>query len=74
MFNCGMLAIEAAPDKIAQLFAFTGKPAVAHINLPESSITVTNGDKSEIVGFTMAEFDRALVAAGGWVEFADKRY
>jgi 3-isopropylmalate/(R)-2-methylmalate dehydratase small subunit len=74
MFNCGMLAIELAPEKIARLFAFAGHPAQAEIQWRESKIVVRNGTRTDMVDFSMSEFDRALVEAGGWVEFADKRY
>ena len=30
--------------------------------------------KSSSVGFTLNEFDEALVKAGGWIEFADAKY
>jgi 3-isopropylmalate/(R)-2-methylmalate dehydratase small subunit len=74
MFNGGMLAIELPAADVAKLFAFSGRPSTAAIDLAAAQITVSNGQRSETIGFTLAPFDRALVAAGGWVEFADKRY
>jgi hypothetical protein len=30
--------------------------------------------KTVVITFSLNEFDEALVAAGGWLEFADKNY
>jgi len=32
------------------------------------------GDLEEEAGFSISDFDRALVKAGGWVEYADAKY
>ena len=75
MFNCGMLAIELPAEKIEQLFSFAGcKDAAAEIDFDNSKISVTGGGKQAEVEYHLTGFDRALVKAGGWVEFADKRY
>jgi len=37
-------------------------------------ITVRSGTQVEDIPFALAEFDRALVQAGGWLEYADQRY
>ncbi len=75
MFNCGMLAIELPKQDIDELMVFrqAGKVAVA-VDLDGQKITATAGDQEKEFSFEISQFDKALVEAGGWVEFADARY
>lgn len=75
MFNCGMMAIELAPDQIEKLFKeFSDKETVIETDLENSRFIVeSNGRKSEI-SFSISGFDRSLVDAGGWVDYADEHY
>lgn len=73
MYNCGMLALELAEDKIDGLFEkFKGKNFHACIDLDQNKIILNDGE--EIMDFSISDYDRALVNAGGWVEYADKKY
>ncbi|MGM0453576.1 MAG: 3-isopropylmalate dehydratase small subunit [Thermodesulfobacteriota bacterium] len=75
MFNCGMLAIELAPAQIEQLFAdFAGSQTRIAVDLESSTLTVTGAGNAAELAFTLSDFDRALVDAGGWIEFADANY
>lgn len=75
MFNGGMLAIELPADVIDRLFGrFAGKGARLEMDFDNSRFTIRAGEDEERVAFTISDFDRALVQAGGWVEYADKRY
>jgi 3-isopropylmalate/(R)-2-methylmalate dehydratase small subunit len=75
MFNCGMLAIELPKEDVERLFAFgKGRDVNINVDLPASKLTVEADGQSEIFTFDISEFDKALVEAGGWVEFADRRY
>ena len=75
MFNGGMLAIELPPADLDRLFALGKFGAVTIVvDLEAQSLTATSGSKSEKFSFEISPFDKALVAAGGWVEFADARY
>jgi 3-isopropylmalate/(R)-2-methylmalate dehydratase small subunit len=74
MFNGGLLSIELPAAEIGRLFAFKGRPATAAIDLAGTRLTVSDGQRTEHVNFTLSPFDRALVEAGGWVEFADGKY
>ncbi len=75
MFNCGMLAIELSAVIIDGLFGrFAGRQAVVEVDFDNSRLTVRSGDEEETVPFTISDFDRSLVEAGGWVEFADAHY
>jgi 3-isopropylmalate/(R)-2-methylmalate dehydratase small subunit len=74
MFNCGMLAIELPESAIQELFAHRGKEATIHIDFSHDTLTVHSPKGKETVGYKISAFDKALVEAGGWVEFADARY
>ncbi len=75
MYNCGMLAIEAPQNTIDDLFAkFKGKNAECEVDVDASKLRVSgNGDTAEIQ-FSISGFDKALIQAGGWVEYADANY
>lgn len=75
MFNCGMLAIELPKADIDQLIALQqqGDVSVA-VDLKGQTVTAKAGSKEKDFNFEITEFDKALVEAGGWVEFADARY
>ncbi len=76
MFNCGMLAIELPKDQIDKLFALEqgGGDVDIEINLAEQKITARGNGNEETCSFDISPFDKALVEAGGWVEYADARY
>lgn len=75
MFNGGMLAIELPRVQIDRLFAIdqAGEVNIA-IDLQQQTIKARAGEREEVVSFEISPFDKALVEAGGWVEFADARY
>jgi 3-isopropylmalate/(R)-2-methylmalate dehydratase small subunit len=76
MYNCGLLAVELAPADLDALFAaFAGKDTSVAVDLAAPSLTFSApGAAAKTVGFSLSEFERALVEAGGWVEFAASRY
>lgn len=75
MFNGGMLAIELPAVDIDRLFALQQAGAVAmDVDLGAQRVTAKAGGKVEEFIFEISPFDKALVQAGGWVEFADARY
>ncbi|HXV20407.1 MAG TPA: 3-isopropylmalate dehydratase small subunit [Desulfuromonadales bacterium] len=75
MFNGGMLAIELPKADLDRLFALEKLGAVGIVvDLPGQKLTAEAGGKDEIFSFEISPFDKALVEAGGWVEFADARY
>ena len=76
MFNGGMLAIELDKKVIDSLFAL-GKQGTVHCSADVNRKTLafrTAKGKRISVPFSLMEFDETLVKAGGWVEFADKKY
>jgi 3-isopropylmalate/(R)-2-methylmalate dehydratase small subunit len=76
MFNGGMLAIELPAGQIDEIFALSkDKGAVdCKIDTAGKKLTFTGTSGAKSVDFSLSQFDNALVEAGGWVEFADKKY
>ncbi|NIQ98183.1 MAG: 3-isopropylmalate dehydratase small subunit [Desulfuromonadales bacterium] len=75
MFNCGMLAIELPRDQIDTLVQLGKKGALkVDVDLEAQSLTASAGGSEQSFGFDISPFDKALVEAGGWVEYADARY
>ena len=75
MFNCGMMAVELPADVMDGIFAeFSGGPAFLETDLAAGRFTITAGDRKKEIPFSISGFDRALVEAGGWVDYADAKY
>lgn len=75
MFNCGMMAVELSPEVINRIFSvFSNRETEIETLFDKSSFTLKDGEIKESINFEISEFDRALVSAGGWVEYADSRY
>ena len=75
MYNCGMMAVELPAAAIDMLFRkFSGRETFIKTDFENSRFIFTSGDLTETVSFTISDFDRQLVLAGGWVDFADTRY
>jgi len=75
MFNCGMLAIELPKADIDQLIALQQQGDVSvTVDLAGQSVMAKAGAEEKQFSFEISQFDKALVEAGGWVEFADARY
>ena len=77
MFNCGMLAIELPKADIDALIALEKKSngdMDIQVQLQEQQVVARGKGGEESFRFEISLFDRALVEAGGWVEYADARY
>ena len=75
MFNCGMLAVELPPSIIDHLFqSFANQETTVTTHLEKQVFIIEAGGKREEIKFRLSDFDRALVEAGGWVEYADLHY
>jgi 3-isopropylmalate/(R)-2-methylmalate dehydratase small subunit len=74
-YNCGLLAVELAADEIDQIFnEFAGRPTELTADLNTNTFTLTAEGRKKTIDFTISGFDRDLVKAGGWVEYADANY
>ncbi len=75
MYNCGMIAVELPPDTIDRLFkSYREHETIVVLDLENSTLKVSSESGEEVIAFTLSEFDRSLVKAGGWVEYADAHY
>lgn len=75
MFNGGMLAIELPEEEIDALFELNKLGAVTlNVDVDAQIIYASVAGQEREFPFNISEFDKALVKAGGWVEFADARY
>lgn len=75
MFNCGMMAIELPAQDIDHLFkVFADKETSLKADLEKNLLIVNADGHKEEIPFSISEFDRALVEAGGWVDYADLHY
>jgi 3-isopropylmalate/(R)-2-methylmalate dehydratase small subunit len=75
MYNCGMMACELPKAAIDSLFKdFAGRETDVSTDLKKGVFTFSAGGLSREVPFTITGFDRDLVEAGGWVDYADARY
>ncbi|MDO9042272.1 MAG: 3-isopropylmalate dehydratase small subunit [Desulfocapsaceae bacterium] len=76
MFNCGILAIELPSADIEQLFTMRGELTI-EVDLDKTEMTARSSDPAQpptTCSFQMNPFDRDLVAAGGWLAYADKKF
>lgn len=74
MFNCGMLAIELSEKDIDALFEHKDSGAEISFDFDKDELVMASGKGSRTFKYQVSEFDKALVKAGGWVEFADSKY
>lgn len=75
MFNCGMLAVELPARTIDELFTtFAGKDVQVETDLERSVFVFTSGQTRKEAPFSLGGFDRALIEAGGWLNYADAHY
>lgn len=75
MFNCGMLAIELPKADVEKVIALEAQGELAiSVDLAAQTVSAESGGTKETFAFEISPFDKALVEAGGWVEYADARY
>ncbi len=75
MFNCGMAAIELPKADLDLIFSHAADgDAAMTIDIEVQTLTMSGGGKQKSFSFELSQFDKALVLAGGWVDYADKKY
>ena len=75
MYNCGMIAVELPAKTLEELFRdFKGVETALTVDIEAASLTFTGGGNTKSVPFVLKDFEKALVEAGGWVEYAAARY
>lgn len=74
MFNCGILAVELEKNDLERLFNLQGKVSVA-VDLNTEQLTAASDNGVTVTcSFTLNPFDKQLIAAGGWLAYADSKY
>ena len=75
MYNGGMMAVELPRESIDMLFAAAkDKEVTIETDFVLSQFIIRINGEEERIAFTISDFDRELVQAGGWVDYADKKY
>ena len=75
MFNCGMMAIELNKDQIDKIFkTFAGTDTSIETDFSNGTLKIKSSEANMEIDFTVSDFDKSLVEAGGWINFADKKY
>ena len=72
MANLGLLPAEVAEEDLERAFRL-GNEAVCVVSWEARTLTFTSPDgRGETMGFSVSPFDAKLIAAGGWVEYAER--
>jgi len=75
MYNCGMIACELTPGTIDALFReFAGTETSLSVDTTAQTLTFKSEGKEKTVPFALRDFEKALVEAGGWLEYAAAHY
>ncbi|MDR1277835.1 MAG: 3-isopropylmalate dehydratase small subunit [Treponema sp.] len=90
MYNCGMIAAELPKETLDEIFrdfappaagqagagrsGAEGRPVTLSVDADRGLLVFRSGGKEKTVPFKLEGFERALVEAGGWVEYAAARY
>jgi len=75
MYNCGMMAVELPKDIIDRIFKMAENNDVfINTDFENSQFIVKINGEEERIAFDISGFDKDLVNAGGWVNYADERY
>jgi 3-isopropylmalate/(R)-2-methylmalate dehydratase small subunit len=75
MFNCGMLAIELSAETLNEIFStYAGTETHLITQLDKNIIIIKNQKDTHTISFPLSGFNKALIMAGGWVEYADLHY
>jgi 3-isopropylmalate/(R)-2-methylmalate dehydratase small subunit len=75
MYNCGMIAAEVPAGVLDEVFAeFGGEKTDLAVDAEQGTITFSATGKQKTVSIILQGFEKALVDAGGWVEYAAGKY
>jgi 3-isopropylmalate/(R)-2-methylmalate dehydratase small subunit len=75
MYNCGMIAAEIPAPALEELFReFKGTETTLAVDIEKGVLSFSGNGKTKTVPFVLKDFERALVEAGGWVEYAAAHY
>ena len=69
-----LFRLEVTHDRQIVFTNCAGRETEVEADLENSQLTIRCADSEETLPFSISDFDRELVNAGGWLEFADARY
>ena len=76
MFNCGILAMELPKTDIEAIFNMSGNIQI-DVNIQAGKVKAISDDADQSaieLSFELNPFDKDLVAAGGWLTYAESKY
>ncbi len=71
MFNCGMLAVELPKEDIDIILSMGNVDIDIDVT---NGVITAKGAGEKTFNFTLNDFARELIQAGGWLAYADKKY
>ena len=75
MFNCGMAAIELPTEAIDEIFTkFSNIETEIITDIEKQIITLSGNGINKNYDFKISSFDKELISAGGWVNYAHLKY
>ena len=76
MYNCGMIAAELPVTILDEIFREFGSSEGTElsVDIEKGLLYFKDGQKEKTVSFVIPEFEKALIEAGGWVEYAAQKY
>jgi 3-isopropylmalate/(R)-2-methylmalate dehydratase small subunit len=75
MYNCGMIAAEIPAPVLDELFRdFRETETTLAVDIEKELFSFSGGGKTRTLPFVLKGFEKALVEAGGWVEYAAAHY
>lgn len=75
MLNRGLLAVQLPSETVNLIFeTFAGRDTTVRFDPDNSRLLFEADGIKKQIAFALSDFDRALIDAGGWVEYADARY
>jgi 3-isopropylmalate/(R)-2-methylmalate dehydratase small subunit len=74
MYNCGMIACEIPGGTLDEIFRDFAGGAELSVDTAALTLSFKGGGNEKTVPFKLGGFEKALVEAGGWVEYAARHY
>ena len=75
MYNCGMIAAELPANTLDEIFReFAGHETFLTVDTEKECLNFKSAAGEKNYPFRLKEFEKALVEAGGWLEYAAKKY
>ncbi|MDC7218937.1 MAG: 3-isopropylmalate dehydratase small subunit [Spirochaetales bacterium] len=78
MYNNGCMAIELKEEEVNEIFALSSGPettgVTAAVDVEAQTVTIKSDKGEKTYSFDLSSYDKDLVKAGGWLEYADAKY